>query len=146
MKSTREWNIALTCFCGVALIVAVIGGSVVAQVTQGKTRAMKTHHWMEGVMKPARGAISKGLASTPEDDEAWEKLETHAGLLNEASYVLMADGRCPDEVWADAVTKTLREGSASLLQAIEAKDVDAAKAALSAITKSCKECHEKHRE
>jgi cytochrome c556 len=57
----------------------------------------------------------------------------------------MDDGRCPDGVWAEATTKALREGSASLLKAIEAKDVAAAKAAFGATTKSCGGCHEKHK-
>jgi len=131
--------------CAAALVVAVIGDSVVAQVTQGKTRAMKTSHWMAGIMKTHSGALRKGLASAPADDKAWKALEVSAGLMNESSYVLMADGRCPDGVWLNAVEKTLREGSASLLKAIEAKDVAAAKTALGAMSRSCKECHTKHR-
>ncbi|MCH8216413.1 MAG: cytochrome c [Planctomycetes bacterium] len=145
MSKTRNGTIAFWCLCAAALVVAVVGGSVIAQVTQGKTRPMKTSHWMAGVMKTSSGALRKGLSSTPADDKAWKQLEISAALLNEASYVLMADGRCPDAVWANAVEKTLREGSASLLKAIEAKDVAAAKTALSATTKSCKECHTKHR-
>ena len=145
MSRIRTWTIVVSCLCAAALVVAVIGDSVVAQVTQGKTRAMKTSHWMAGVMKTHSGALRKGLASAPADDKAWKALEVSAGLMNEASYVLMADGRCPDGVWLNAVEKTLREGSASLLKAIEAKDVAAAKTALGAMSRSCKECHTKHR-
>ena len=98
MSKTRNGKIAFWCLVGAALVVAVVGGSVVAQVTQGKTRAMKTSHWMAGIMKTHSGALRKGLSSAPADDKAWEALEVSAGLMNEASYVLMADGRCPDEV------------------------------------------------
>lgn len=58
----------------------------------------------------------------------------------------MDDGRCPDGVWADAASKTLRQGSTDVLKAIEAKDVAAAKSAFSGMTKSCAACHDKHKE
>ena len=58
----------------------------------------------------------------------------------------MDDGRCPDGVWADATTKALRQGSADLVKALQAKDHDAAKTAFGAMTKSCKACHDKHKE
>ena len=145
MTKIRSWTIVLSCLCAAALVVGVIGNSVTAQVTQGKTRAMKTSHWMAGIMKTHSGALRKGLSSAPADDKAWKALEISAGLMNEASYVLMADDRCPDAVWANAVEKTLRGGSASLLEAIEAKDVAAAKTALRTMSGSCKECHTKHK-
>ena len=145
MSRIRNWTIAFSCLCAAAFVVALVGDLVVAQVTQGKTRPMKTSHWMAGVMKTHSGALRKGLSSAPADDKAWKALEVSAGLMNESSYVLMADGRCPDGVWLNAVEKTLREGSASLLKAIEAKDVAAAKTALGAMSRSCKECHTKHR-
>ena len=55
------------------------------------------------------------------------------------------DGRCPDGAWADATTKLLREGSAGLLKAAEAKDAAAAKAAMGSVLKSCKSCHDAHK-
>jgi hypothetical protein len=119
---------------------------VTAQVKKGKTRAMKTAQLMKAVVKPNCGAIKKGLETAPANDEAWDDLAAAAAVLNEASYILMDDGRCPDGVWADAATKTLRDGSADLLKAIEAKDHGSAKAAFGSMMGSCKSCHEKHKE
>jgi hypothetical protein len=135
------WCAALT--TAIALMTA---GLVQAQVKKGKARAMKTAQWMKNVMKPQCEALKKGLDAGPSSDDAWSALAANAALINEASYLLMDDGRCPDGVWAEAASKTLRNGSADVLKAIEAKDVGAAKAAFGAMTKACAACHDKHKE
>jgi cytochrome c556 len=56
----------------------------------------------------------------------------------------MDDGRCPDAVWAGAA-KQLREGSASVVAAIEKKDIEAARAAFKTLTAACATCHNAHR-
>ena len=117
-----------------------------AQVKQGKTRALKTKQLMKGVVKPNCEAIKKALDNAPADDKAWEELALNAALLNEASYSLMDDGRCPDGTWADAATKALRGGSAEIIGAIEKKDLAAVKAGFGNMTKACKACHDAHRE
>ncbi len=138
----RRVSLTLT----VCALTLVAGVAVNAQVKKGKTRLMTTEHLMEGIVKPHCDALKKGLEAAPADDKAWHKLAVSAALLNEASYTLMDDGRCPDGVWADATTKALRQGSADLAKALEGKDHAAAKAAFGAMTKSCKACHEKHKE
>lgn len=140
----RRLPIALT----VALCTCALGTGIAvqAQVKKGKTRLMTTEYLMEGIVKPHCDALKKGLDAAPADDKAWHKLAVSAALLNEASYTLMDDGRCPDGVWADAATKVLRQGSADLVKALEGKDHAAAKAAFGAMTKACKACHDKHKE
>ncbi len=69
---------------------------------------------MKGVMGPHCGALKKGMDAGPSDDKAWEELALHAALLNEASYVLMEDGRCPDGVWAKAASQKLYERAAAM--------------------------------
>lgn len=123
-----------------------LAGFTQAQVKSGKSRVLKTAQWMKCVMKPQCDALKKGLESAPVSGEAWQSLAASAALLNESSYILMDDGRCPDGVWADAASKTLRNGSGDLLKAIEAKDFEAAKGAFGSMTKSCGACHEKHKE
>ena len=128
-------------------LTAVVGATVAtAQVKKGKTRVASTGQLMKGVVKLHCDVIKKGLDAGPADDKAWENLAVSAAVLNESSYTLMDDGRCPDGVWANASTKTLREGSAAVLAAIEAKNVADAKAAFGKMAGSCKECHEKHKE
>ena len=129
----------------VSLSALIVVSSTLAQVKKGKSRPLQTKHLMAGLVKPHCGAIKKELDATPADEEAWESVEIHASLLNEVSYVLMADGRCPDGVWAQAATKALRDGSASVIAACKSTDLDAAKKAFGAMTKACKSCHDKHK-
>lgn len=134
----RTWTAAL-------LIVACLMSSLtLAQVTQGKSRLLKTKQLMKGLVAPNCGEIGEGLKNGPANDKAWQDLATKAALLNEASYVLMDDGRCPDAAWADA-DKTLRECSAVLVEKLEAKDAAAAQEAFQAMTKSCAACHKAHK-
>ncbi len=116
-----------------------------AQIKKGKTRLMQTKHLMKGVMKEHCGALKKGLDAGPSKDADWEDLELHAALLNEASYILLDDGRCPDATWAEAASKTLRQGSADVLKAVGAKDAEAAKKAFGGLTGACEACHKAHK-
>ena len=132
---------------GAAVVVALTlaAGALQAQVKQGKTRPAKTGQLMKGIVKPNCGDAKKLSDAGPASDDEWADLAVKAALLNEVSYSLMEDGRCPDGTWADATTKMLREGSAGLLKAAEAKDAAAAKAAMGNVLKSCKSCHDAHK-
>ena len=137
-----------TTLCAGIAVVAVAGAVFHsnAQVKQGKTRLMKTAYLMKGVVKPNCGAIKKGLEAGPADDDAWAEIVMQAALLNEASYILMEDGRCPDGTWADAASKTLRDCSAAVVKAAEEKNLESATSAFKAMTQSCKKCHDAHKE
>jgi cytochrome c556 len=130
----------------VAALAAFLVHSAMAQVKQGKARPLTTSQLMKGMAKPSSTALKDGLAAAPADDKAWDQLAMHAALLNEVSFILMEDGRCPDAVWSDAATKSLREGSADLLKAIQARNAGDARAAFGSMMKSCKACHDKHKE
>ena len=49
---------------------------------------------------------------TEEGKTNFKAIAMRAALLNEAGHVLMADGRCPDGVWAGA-TKALKDNGAA---------------------------------
>ena len=104
----------------VAVLLTVTGR---AQVTKGKSRPAATSQIMAGLVQPNCAALSKGLKDKPADDKAWKAVAINAALLNEASYLVMDDGRCPDATWANAA-KTLRECSTAVLAKVEAKDAD----------------------
>ncbi len=128
------------------MVVALVTLSmqVSAQIKKGKTRVVTTKQLMAGLVQPncaAIGAISK---AAPADDKAWAALATNAALLNEISYNLMEDGRCPDSTWANAV-KTLQTGSAAVLAKIEAKDAAGVAAEFKTMTASCAACHKAHK-
>jgi len=128
----------------VLAIACIFAVSATAQVKQGKTRVLKTKQLMKGLVAANCGAVAEGLKAGPADEKAWDDLATKVALLNEASYTLMDDGRCPDATWADATT-ALRDGSAALLVKIEAKDAAGAQEALKTMTGSCAACHKAHK-
>lgn len=124
---------------------ALAGWQLVGQVSKGKTRPLETKVWMKTVNGPHCSAAAKMLKGAPADDKEWADLKNHAEMLSEAGFVLMADGRCPDKVWADA-SKQLQDGGAALASAADAKNVDDARNALNnSVLASCKGCHSVHR-
>lgn len=126
----------------IALCGAVIAS---AQVKHGKTRPAKTSHLMKAGIKPNCDALKKAVESAPTDAKAWRALGGNAAMLNEISYALMDDGRCPDAKWADA-NQLLQTGSADMLKAIESQNHAALKTAFGTAMKSCKACHDAHKE
>ena len=130
---------------GMSLGILIAGGSVMADKTKGKTRSASTKYLMAGITQPhCKGLGDQLKGSGPSDDKAWETTACHAACLNELSYLLMDDGRCPDGVWAGAV-KSLREGSAEALHAAKEKNLDATKAGFKKATESCAACHKAHK-
>ena len=125
-------------------VACLMSGIALAQIKQGKTRLIKTKQLMKGLIAVNCGAIGEGLKAGPTDDKDWADLATRAALLNEASYNLMDDGRCPDGTWADA-DKMLREGSAALVAKLEAKDAAGSQEAFTAMTQACATCHKAHK-
>lgn len=116
-----------------------------AQKTKGKSRPTETKYLMRGVNQPNCAALAGFLKDKgPAADKAWEQAVCHAAILNEMSYVLMDDGRCPDKDWAGAA-KELREHSAKVVEAAKAKNLADAQAAFKGVTGACASCHKVHR-
>jgi len=140
----RKWVVVVV---GVTIGMGLmaLGGSALAQKTKGKTRAAATKYLMRGINQPHCAGLGGLLKdSGPADDKAWDTAACHASCLNEMSYLLMDDGRCPDGVWAGAA-KSLREGSAAALAAIDKKDLDGTKTAFKTVTAACADCHKAHK-
>jgi len=142
--ASQKKVLALATVAAVFLALLVFNEASIAQVTKGKERPLTTKQWMQAVHKVHCGAIKKGLDAGPSDEDAWTEIALHAAMMNESSHVLLADGRCPDGVWADAC-KMLEEGSEQVLAAVEAKDAEAGLTAFGAMTKSCGACHKAHK-
>jgi hypothetical protein len=139
-------TLLLAASLSLALMITLLVNPGLAQVKQGKTRPASTSQLMKGLTKPQCTLVKDQLKEGPSSDDAWEELAMHAALINEVSFLLMDDGRCPDATWAEAASKTMRQGSADLIKAAEAKNLENARAAFSSMMKSCKACHEKHKE
>lgn len=124
------------------LAIGLFAQSTFAQKTKGKTREATTKQLMKGLVSVNCGALSADLK---EKDVNWDDVSLKAALLNEASYILMDDGRCPDGDWAKGA-KTVRESSKLVLEAAEKKDLDGAQKAFQTLTKEgCATCHSAHK-
>ena len=134
----------LFCLAAIAGLVSMMSVGVSAQIKKGKSRPLTTKQMMSGLVKPACAGLGEGLKTAPTDDKGWDDLATKAALLNESSFTMMDDGRCPDGDWANAA-KALRESSASLLAKLEAKDAAGAQEAFKGVTGSCAACHKVHK-
>lgn len=125
-------------------LIAALSMDATAQIKKGKTRVLTTKQMMGGLVKPVCAGLGESLKTAPADDKGWDELATKAAILNELSYSLMDDGRCPDGTWANAA-KALRDGSAAVLAKVEAKDAAGAQEAFKAVTGSCATCHKAHK-
>lgn len=140
---TRQLGLALVLTAGAGLV--FWSGSVDAQKSKGKERPAPTKYLMRGIVAANCGSLGGLLKDAgPADDKAWDNVASHAACINEGSYVLMDDGRCPDGVWKDACA-TLREGSAGVLAAADKKDLAAAQEAFKTLTGACATCHKAHK-
>lgn len=140
MKNVRL--AALLVVVGVLAGLALFTDDAQAQKTKGKTRPALTKQIMKGLVASNCGDLKKLLdAETPN----WEDIALKAALLNEAGYLLMDDGRCPDGEWANA-TKAVKEATADVLAAAENKDAEAARKGFAKLTgEGCKVCHTAHK-
>ncbi|MFP6674642.1 MAG: hypothetical protein VB878_06155 [Pirellulaceae bacterium] len=126
------------------VVVVVVSVTSTAQVTKGKTRLATTSQIMRGFVRPNHTNLHQGTEKLPTNKKEWQALATNAALLNEASYLLMDDDRCPDDDWASAAM-TLRRGSAAAVRSIKVKDTKSMAAAFRMITHSCASCHDMHK-
>lgn len=133
--------------CIAALALAVMTASLVLPGNaqkKGKHRPLTSSQLMAGLVKPQLVVLQEGLKKAPADEDAWKKLAAAAALLNESGHIMMADERCPDEVWKQAC-RIMEEGTQKTLKLIEKKDAEGALESIGGITASCKHCHTEHK-
>lgn len=100
---------------------------------------------MRQINKPHSGKVGQLIKDAgPADERAWEQLLDSASILNEASYALMDDDRCPDDTWK-AACEQLRTGSAQIAAAVRTKDLTTIRKSFEQVSGACAKCHETHR-
>lgn len=139
MKKSIALAAGMIALSGLAFTVST---SQVEAQKKGKTRPLTTAQLMSGLVKPQLVAVQGHVADekTPEGEDGWKSLTTSIALLNESSYTMMEDGRCPDKSWADAC-EILRKATEQGLEAAAKKDAAGVRASIEGITASCKACH-----
>lgn len=123
-------------------VVGVLAGDAAAQKTKGKTRPATTKQLMKGLVAPTCGDLKNLL---DEKEINWDNVGVKAAVLNEASYVLLDDGRCPDGEWAKS-SEAIQKATAAILEAAGKKDAEGAKNAFKRIgAEGCAVCHKAHK-
>ena len=115
---------------------------------------LTTKQLMTWIIDPNATAIwgSVGSVSTdtgteekhPQTDEEWSKFRNAAATLVESGNLLMLDGRAVDKDQWMATARGMADAAAQVLEAAEAKDVEAYFDAGGALYEACTACHSKY--
>ena len=116
--------------------------------------AMTTQQLMNWIIDPNAAAIwnSVGTITTaqgteekhPKTDQEWASFRNAAATLVESGNLLMLDGRAVDNDQWMATSRAMADAAASVLEAAEAKDVEAYFDAGGALYEACTACHSKY--
>jgi hypothetical protein len=115
---------------------------------------LTTQQLMTFIIDPNATAIwgSVGSVSTatgieekhPKTDEEWATYRNAAAVLVESGNLLMLDGRAVDKDQWMATARGMADAAAGVLEAAEAKDVQAYFDAGGALYEACTACHSKY--
>jgi hypothetical protein len=111
----------------------------------GGPRVAQVKHLMAGINGPVTASLGGQLKGEgPKADKDWTDVVKNASLLNEVGFLLMENGRCPDQVWKDAAA-ALRENSGRVAIAGGSKNLEEARVGFKAVTAACGACHAVHK-
>ena len=115
---------------------------------------LTTKQLMTWIIDPnaGRSGIRSGHISTdkgteeghPQTDEEWASFRNAAAMLVESGNLLMLDGRAVDKDQWMATSRGMADAAAAVLEAAEAKDVEAYFDAGGALYEACTACHSKY--
>ncbi|NJO12580.1 MAG: cytochrome c, partial [Gammaproteobacteria bacterium] len=80
----------------------------------------------------------------PKTDEEWSTYRNAAAVLIESGNLLMLDGRAQDQDDWMKTSRGMSDAAATVLEAAEAKDVEAYFNAGGALYEACTACHSKY--
>jgi len=140
-------------------VVQIAGRRIIRMSTSGSARrdstaTLTTKQLMTWIIDPNATAIwgSVGSVATdkgteerhPQTDEEWGRFRNSAATLVESGNLLMLDGRAVDQDQWMATAKGMSDAAAQVLEAAEAKDVEAYFDAGGALYEACTACHSKY--
>lgn len=100
---------------------------------------------MEYMVKPAMDRVKAfGEAGGPSDKAEWQKAFGAVSMVNEASQLVLMDGRVKDDAWRDGASKVIAGSRDAMLGAYR-MDADGYDSALKAMRGGCKTCHDVHK-
>jgi hypothetical protein len=115
---------------------------------------LTTKQLMTWIIDPNATAIWNSVGSVvtdkgteekhPKTDEEWASFRNAAATLVESGNLLMLDGRAVDNDQWMATSRGMADAAATVLEAAEAKDVEAYFDAGGALYEACTACHAKY--
>lgn len=116
--------------------------------------ALTTKQLMSWIIDPNATAIWNSVGSIttekgtqekhPRTDEEWASFRNAAATLIESGNLLMLDGRAVDNDQWMATSRGMADAAATVLEAAEAKDVEAYFDAGGVLYEACTACHSKY--
>ena len=146
--------------CAMALVLAACGQSKESPAPARAAAAppfhttLTTKQLMSWIIDPNAVAIWNSVGSIttekgteekhPKTDEEWSTYRNAAAMLIESGNLLMLDGRAVDNDQWMATSRGMSDAAATVLEAAEAKDVEAYFDAGGALYEACTACHSKY--
>ncbi|MDE0124984.1 MAG: hypothetical protein OXN97_10455 [Bryobacterales bacterium] len=130
-----------------AAMMLAAGVSVVADSDGGHTykKAAAVNDLMEYMVKPAMDKIKAyGEAGGPSDKAEWQSAFGAVSMVNEATQLVLMDGRVKDEAWRDGAMKVVAATRDAMMGAYR-MDADGYNKGLKAMRGGCKTCHDVHK-
>ena len=108
-------------------------------------KAASVHDLMEYMVKPAMAKI-KGYreAGGPANKKEWQKAFGAVSMVNEASQLVLMDGRVKDDAWEQGAEQVIAAARDAMMGAYR-MDADGYNKGLKAMTGGCKTCHDVHK-
>ena len=134
------------------LFVAVVASCVLAAPVSAAEngghvykKAAAVNDLMEYMVKPAMDRIKVYReAGGPANKDEWQKAFGAISMVNEASQLILMDGRAKDQAWSEGAGKVIAASRDAMLGAYR-MDLDGYSKGLKAMSGGCKTCHDVHK-
>ena len=129
------------------MLICSLAAGVRADNLDGHTyeKAASVPDLMEYMVKPAMGKIKAYReAGGPTGRDEWKTAFGAVSMVNEASQLVLMDGRVKDEAWRDGASQVVAASKDAMMGAFR-MDADGFNAGLKAMTAGCKTCHDVHK-
>ena len=101
---------------------------------------------MKGIVIPSSDVVWHVAMEPPKDDQEWTVVQNNALTLAEAGNLLMVGSRAKDQGnWIKAA-QALVDAATVVLQAAQAKNVDALNDAGDGLVRVCRNCHTQYKQ
>lgn len=131
----------------VIAMLAVTGSTVAdgEDAQHSYEKAASVEDLMAYMVKPAMDSVKAfGEAGGPSGRDEWKKAFGAVSMVNEASQLVLMDGRVKDDAWRDGATKVVAATRDAMLGAYR-MDVAGYNQGLKAMRAGCKTCHDVHK-